>query len=406
MIQILSKEMNIRIRRLKSCIVLQDLIRFNDINKTSKFFHLNKGVLQSIQTTCKVFFYMNLKILKALHYDFLYEVIKSFESDIAADVTAEVLDLIQYGVVVFKIVLSQIELKEAIIDSERYYDGLIFVDLDFSNKTNKEIQNKELFIKEFARKMNCESRIVLLNSLENSKYRLEEKLYKELSNEIGVKINSLNLNMSLKEKNIMIDKIQIAEDTVELLTKFKNTTGNFISTDAGALKFDEFGRTEKFEIGPFYKVITQYFKSLKKDSVMWCASTMMEDEWTEEPAEMHFRVTNLDAANKGANLERIFIFSKSKIKEFKDNKTLKIYMQSNIHAMFVDYDEILEKEPELLEIVGDGWDGIDKDTLIVDLPSGQKTRGYVSINKYEVLKAYECFQKLKTYAKDLKEILK
>ena len=78
--------------------MLQDLIRFNDLSKTSAFFHLNKGVLQSIQTTCRVFFYTNLKILKALHYDFLYEVIKSFESDIAADVTTEVLELIQYGV--------------------------------------------------------------------------------------------------------------------------------------------------------------------------------------------------------------------------------------------------------------------------------------------------------------------
>lgn len=88
------------IKRLRSCIVLQDLIRFSDINKTSKFFRLNKGVLQSIQTTCKVFFYTNLKILKALHYDFLYEVIKSFEADIAAEATSEVLELIQYGVMI------------------------------------------------------------------------------------------------------------------------------------------------------------------------------------------------------------------------------------------------------------------------------------------------------------------
>ena len=85
---------------MKSCIVLQDLVRLNNITKTSEFFHINKGVLQNIQTTCKVFFYTNLKILKALHYDFLYEVIKSFESDIAADVTSEVLELIQYGVCV------------------------------------------------------------------------------------------------------------------------------------------------------------------------------------------------------------------------------------------------------------------------------------------------------------------
>lgn len=90
--------MNDRITRLKSCVIIQDLIRFNDISRTSQFFHLNKGVLQSIQTSCRVFFYTNLKVLKALHYDFLYEVVKSFETDVAADATAEVLGLMQYGV--------------------------------------------------------------------------------------------------------------------------------------------------------------------------------------------------------------------------------------------------------------------------------------------------------------------
>ena len=81
-------------------------------------------------------------------------------------------------------------------------------------------------------------------------------------------------------------------------------------------------------------------------------------------------------------------------------------MQSSINTMFVDYDEVLQKEPELLEVVGDGWDGIDTDTLIVDLPEGSEKRGYISKNKKQVMKAYTAFQRLKEYAKDLKQILK
>lgn len=135
---------------------------------------------------------------------------------------------------------------------------------------------------------------------------------------------------------------------------------------------------------------------------------MLEDEWTEEPKEMKFRVSNLDVSNRGTKVERIFIFSHSKIKEFKNNKTLKIFMQSNINTMYVDYDEILEKEPELLEIIGNGWDGIDLDTLMVDAPADQEgnVRGYLSINKREIKRAYDCYLRLKNYAKDLKEILK
>ena len=267
------------------------------------------------------------------------------------------------------------------------------------------IYYKEWFVIEFAKKMDCEASIVLVGNLQNQDEKLEAKLADELKENIGVRINSINIAIPAT-KNILFDNTAIAEDILVMLTKFKNTTGISIITDGGFLEFDKNNRTNPLETGRFYRTITNYFKSLNKESYMWCASTMMEDEWTEEPLEMNFRVQNLDAANRGANIERIFIFSRSKIKEFKNNKTLKIYMQSNIKTMFVDYDEILNKEPELLNIVGEGWDGIDRDTLIADLPVGENGRGYISINKEEVQTAYECFQRLKKYAKDLKEVLK
>ena len=79
-------------------------------------------------------------------------------------------------------------------------------------------------------------------------------------------------------------------------------------------------------------------------------------------------------------------------------------MQSNIKTLFVDYEEIQKSKPELLKTIENGWDGINQDILIVDLPEGN--RGYLSKNKREVTKAYECFQELKKHARDLKEVLK
>lgn len=81
-------------------------------------------------------------------------------------------------------------------------------------------------------------------------------------------------------------------------------------------------------------------------------------------------------------------------------------MQSNIKTLFVDYDEIKPKNPKLLKILDNGWDGIDKNILIVDLEGESNKRGYISKNSKEVLKAYECFQELKKYSQDLKEVLK
>ena len=278
----------------------------------------------------------------------------------------------------------------------KYYNGLIIIE-----DNNQKIKNKEDFIKKFSRKMDCESSIVLLTDYENN--HLDE-LSIELINTIGIRINTLYLEK--ESSNCILDLSQIAEDIMILLTQFKNTTGVQIKTNGGCIPFEKNGRTKNLEAGVYYRYLTYYLKNLNKESYMWCASIMLEDEWTEEHQEMTFRINNLDAVNRGAKMDRIFIFSKSKIKEFKGNKTLNIFMQSNINTMFVDYDEVKIKEPELLKIVGDGWDGINKDTLLVDLPEGEEQRGYISVNKKEVEQAYNCFQRLKTYAKDLKEILK
>lgn len=290
-------------------------------------------------------------------------------------------------------------LKDHLKDINQYYEGLIFFQ---GNKIDKK---EEILITNFSNKLNSESSIVIVDYNTQRRNEIERKLANKLREEIGLKINTLILDIP-KDKDVLVDYNEIAEDIIELLFKFKNTTGIAITTDGGKIEFGRNGRTEKLEIGRFYKVINQYFRKLNKDSYLWCASTMLEDEWTESPQEMKFRVINLEVANRGVNVERIFIFSKDKIKEFKQNKTLKIYMQSNIKTLFVDYDEIKQKEPKLLEIVNNGWDGIDQSTLIVDLPETSKQRGYVSKNTKEVTEAYNCFQELKKYSKNLKEVLK
>lgn len=282
---------------------------------------------------------------------------------------------------------------------DKYYEGLVYFSI--SNMDKKE----ETFIVNFSEKLNSESSIVIIDYNNIKRNKIEEKLADKLKCEIGLKINTLVLDIP-KDKDVLINYNQIAEDIVELLIKFRNTTGIAITTNGGKIEFNSKGKTPNLEIGKFYKAINSYFRELNKESYLWCASTMLEDEWTESPQEMKFRVINLEVANRGVNVERIFIFSKEKIKEFRENKTLKIYMQSNIKTLYVDYDEIKEKNPKLLEIVANGWDGIDKSTLIVDLPEGTKERGYILKNTKEVMEAYNCFQELKKYSKNLKEVLK
>lgn len=283
---------------------------------------------------------------------------------------------------------------------EQYYEGLIY----FSRHSIK--KEEEKWITNFAKeKMHSETSIVIVENKSKTRNEIEKNLANLLKNEIGLRINTLLVDIPKNQEYLMDDKA-IAEDIVELLVKFKNTTGAVIVTDGGRIDFDAEGRTENLELGKFYKTLNYCFRSLTKQSYLWCASTMLEDEWTESPQEMKFRLINLEVANRGVKVERIFIFRQEKIKQFRTNKTLKIYMQSNIETLFVDYDEIKQKEPDLLKTVANGWDGIDKSLLMVDLPETSEKRGYISKDTEEVLKAYECFQELKKYAKSLKDVLK
>ena len=79
-------------------MVVRDLLTYNNLERTRHIFGLTKGVLQSIQVSYKVFYHMNLRILECLHFDLLYEVFKSFEKDVIADIPPEALVLLKEGV--------------------------------------------------------------------------------------------------------------------------------------------------------------------------------------------------------------------------------------------------------------------------------------------------------------------
>lgn len=368
----------------KSWLIPEDTIKPADKrNNISKYINTEKRV--AIFNFNEKFGYTAISLLKQA--GFLVDVINEY--------SLESIDVINLDTKTTLEILKN--------STNKYYDGLIFIETE---KQTFQFDKSEI-IKMFAQKMNCDSSIVFVNTKKNTDLSFIKKLSNELKYDIGLRINAIKLDIPF-ERDTFVNYDEISEDIVEMITKFKNTTGMIIETDGGYLEFDDNGRTKILGNGEFYKAIDNCFKNLNKKSYFWSASMMLEDEWTEEPKEMKFRVSNLDVSSRGIKVERIFVFSHSKIKEFKNNKTLKIFMQSNINTMYVDYDEILEKEPKLLKTLGNGWDGIDKDTLIVDAPSDKdgNIRGYLSINKREIEKAYNCYLRLKTYAKGLKEVLK
>lgn len=294
-----------------------------------------------------------------------------------------------------------------------------------------------LLVRELVKKMNYDSSIVMVNSIEAyrgsfgasayasaqaAKVNLVQTFANIFTEMYGVRINSVMAGwiggvmesddtFNKAKESIPMKRLgyphEIADDIYLMLTRHKYTNGSSLVSDGGYLSMDSQSRTEDLDSGKFYKILDKYFTETKKGSKMWIISTMMENEWNEEPAERKFIQSNFDAADRGVEIERIFIFNKNNAQKFKSNPYIKRYLASNkIVSNFVDLEELKMTKPKLLDIIKNGWIGIDDYALLVDLPSDGTSRGYVTLNKMEIKKAKNCFKELENMKKPLKDIMK
>lgn len=315
-------------------------------------------------------------------------------------------------------------------------DALDFDYDKFEDSYKVNVFAANLLVREIVKKMNYESSIVMVNSIEAyrgsfgasayasaqaAKVNLVQTFANIFTEMYGIRINSVMAGwiggvmesddtFNKAKESIPMKRLgyphEIADDIYLMLTRHKYTNGSSLVSDGGYLSMDSQSRTEDLDSGKFYKILDKYFKETKKGSKMWITSTMMENEWNEEPAERKFIQSNFDAAERGVEIERIFIFNKSDVDKFKDNPYIKKYLSSNkIISKFVDLEELKTTNPKLLDIIENGWIGIDDDALLVDLPSDGSSRGYVTLNKMEIKKAKDCFEELKEKAVLLKDIM-
>ena len=294
-----------------------------------------------------------------------------------------------------------------------------------------------LLVRELVKKMNYESSIVIVNSIEAyrgsfgasayasaqaAKVNLVQTFANVFSEMYGVRINSVMTGWigGVMESDDTFNKakesiplkrlgnpVEIADDIYLMLTRHKYTNGSSLVSDGGYLSVDAQSRTEDLDSGKFYKILDKYFSETQSGSKMWIISTMMDNEWDESPAERKFIQSNFDAADRGVQLERIFLFNKKDANKYKSNPYIKRYLSTNkISTLFVDINEILSKCPETLDVIKNGWIGIDDSALLVDLPCDGGSRGYVTLNKMEIKKAKDCFTKIRKMSCPLNEIIK
>ncbi len=316
-------------------------------------------------------------------------------------------------------------------------DSLDFDYDKFENSYRVNVFAANLLVRELVKKMNFESSIVIVNSIEAyrgsfgasayasaqaAKVNLVQTFANVLTEMYGVRVNSVAAgwiggvmetddSFNKARNSIPMKRLgypqEIADDIYLMLTRHKYTNGSTLVSDGGYLSMDEQSKTEDLDSGKFYRILDKFFRETQKGSEMWITSTMMDNEWNEDPAERKFIQSNFDAVDRGVKMHRIFLFEREKAEEYKKNKYIQRYLSSNkITTSFVDLNELRENYPELLKVIKEGWIGIDEYALLVDLPSDGTSRGYVTMNKQEIKKAKACFEKLRSLAVPLKQIMK
>jgi NAD(P)-dependent dehydrogenase (short-subunit alcohol dehydrogenase family) len=317
-------------------------------------------------------------------------------------------------------------------------DSFNFSYEDFEKSFAGNVFAMNFLVRELVKKMNYQSSIVIQNSVEAmrgsfgaSAYAATQaakdnlvKTYANVFSELyGVRINSLAAGWigGVMETNETFNKIkqgiplkrlgapeEIADDIFLLLTRHKYMTGANLVSDGGYLSFDAEAHSEEMDQGKFYTWLHKLITETKPGDHIWATSTMMDNEWTDDALERQFKQDNLDAAERGVKLSRIFLFSKKNIRKFKKNPNIITYATNKkVNALWADLDKVKTDAPELLEIFGEGWIGINDDVLLVDLPSGKngESRGYATMNKQEITRAKKAFNGFKKFTTPLNGII-
>lgn len=165
-----------------------------------------------------------------------------------------------------------------------------------------------LLVRELVKKMNYDSSIVMVNSIEAyrgsfgasayasaqaAKVNLVQTFANIFTEMYGVRINSVMAGwiggvmesddtFNKAKESIPMKRLgyphEIADDIYLMLTRHKYTNGSSLVSDGGYLSMDSQSRTEDLDSGKFYKILDKYFTETKKGSKMWIISTMMENE--------------------------------------------------------------------------------------------------------------------------------
>lgn len=216
------------------------------------------------------------------------------------------------------------------------------------------------------------------------------------------------------------------EPNLELVSKVRDSYLNITEPEFNRVKNEILNRTltkldqlkiqkcsDELSTSEYYCWLFPILENIQKEDSIKAVSCMLTAEWDNSNTEKIFIQCNLDAAKKGATVERIFIMKNcllhSALKIDAVNKHTKEQQNNtNLKGFFVDRDK-LDHEFQLLQSIQDGFiifESINSKVAVIESYSeGTNIRGKVTMNENIIRELEYSFATLKMLSSELSSSL-
>lgn len=155
----------------------------------------------------------------------------------------------------------------------------------------------------------------------------------------------------------------------------------------------------------FYRWLYTEFQEAKKGTRIHIVSMGEEVEWTDTHEEREYWRHNCEAAARGVEIVRIFLFDEARLQEAKQNPAIYGHRKGNetgVIGKVVDKKRAQLSYQSTVKDAGQGFVLIDNQMAIIDVFSADgQARGYITYNVADTRKYREVFDKLNLVARDL-----
>jgi len=139
-----------------------------------------------------------------------------------------------------------------------------------------------------------------------------------------------------------------------------------------------------------------------RNDEIWAVSMMFTGEWESDEA-TKFKSDQLAAAERGAQINRIFVVSPEQKHKLYKNHPLVLFHHKHprIHAFVVDKEVLKKQNSELLVHLGHGWTAFNDEVLVLDEANTAESRGVLVTRSIRLVSLRHDFEQLLKIASPL-----